>query len=215
MIVIDLEGQKREYAYAKAKYNCDLILEPGAQFAAEVLRENEGNTAVVVTVLNKEGFPMEHIPVVWYWPDAPICADCGHFGRGQIGYTNARGVVGFGMGGGAYYEPQKGPGPHAVWIKGKGVSDAMNGLGMLFMTNHIHLDVTFVEIDGAPDPGPDPGPDPVEGDCAEAVAKLGARLYVVEQTVLSTNVLLQDIMDNALPLMGVAVEHLEALADDV
>lgn len=215
MIVIDLAGKEREYAYAQAKYNCDLQVTPNAQFAVEKLRENEGNTAVVVTVLDKHGTPMANIPVVWYWPDAPVCGDCGHFGRGQIGYTNIMGVVGFGMGGGAYYEPQKGPGPHAVWIKGRGISDLMNGLGMLWMTNHIHLDVTFMELDGEEPPEPEPPEPEPPVECCKELAVLAARVKALNLQVLATNQLLEDLSSNALPLMEVAVGHLEALADDV
>lgn len=94
----------------------------------------------VVHVEDPAGAPVEGVPVVLHWPDAPLLPAelhaCG-LDRGVVGYTNAAGDVGFGLGGGAYYQVPQG-GPHTVWVGN--ASDCLSGIGMLLYTNHEHVD---------------------------------------------------------------------------
>lgn len=62
------------------------------------------------------------------WPDGSV-----------TGYTDERGVVGFGMGPGAYYTPPAG-GPHWVTVGG----GHLYGIGMIALSNHEHVDAVFI-----------------------------------------------------------------------
>jgi hypothetical protein len=104
----------------------------------------EASASLAVTVRDADNRPAAGVDVVFYWPDAPKRDDVGWLGRGVIGTTDHRGVTSFAMGPGAYYDPDKTAGPHAVWIKGEGISDLVTGLGMILGTNHTHLDVAYL-----------------------------------------------------------------------
>ena len=84
-------------------------------------------------------------------------------GRCVHGTTGGNGDVGFGMGNGAYYWPDKGQiGPHAIWMYGADTpSDLILGLGMIGATNHTHLDTVWIWDNGddPPEPPDPPGPD--------------------------------------------------------
>lgn len=80
------------------------------------------------TVLDAAGEPVAGYEVTWSWPDGS--ATC---------YTDERGVCGFAIGPGAYYTPPAG-GPHAVTVGGS----RLEGLGMLALTNHEHVDSVWV-----------------------------------------------------------------------
>jgi hypothetical protein len=115
----------------------------------------EVSASIAVTVRDADAKPAPNVEVVFYWPDAPKRDDVGWLDRGVIGVTDQRGLTSFAMGGGAYYDPNKGAGPHAVWIKGDGVSDLVTGLGMILGTNHTHLDVEFIAAAAPAPPAPE------------------------------------------------------------
>lgn len=104
----------------------------------------------VAHVVDEDGRPVEGMPVVFWWPDAPwLPAELYNCGRtkGVYGWTNANGDVGFGMGGGAYcWKPAAGP--HAVWVGTfSGRSNCLDGIGMNAATNHEHVDSWWVATD--------------------------------------------------------------------
>ena len=141
LTIYDLSGQEQDWNWLIETFGAVTLTRGSGAAHVAVLRAVEGPTALVVRVETATGSPVEGIPVVFHWPDAPYLAPeqqaCG-LERGIVGYTNANGDVGFGMGGGAYYFPPSG-GPHTVWLALDG-TDCLGGLGMLGGTNHIHLD---------------------------------------------------------------------------
>lgn len=184
--VYDWQGNERDIDYLKGEYG-DFVVQPAANgdgpvYKIAVLREQvDAPASILVTVKDKEGQPLEGVPVAWYWPDAPADDNAGPLGgvlpgmrpnRCVTGLTNANGDVGFGMGGGAYYWPDQGEiGPHAVWMHGADTrSDLILGLGMVAATNHNHFDVEYARLDEDTEP-PDP-PDPPECPVEEILAEL-------------------------------------------
>lgn len=132
--------------------------------------EPEAPTALVVTVLDEAGKPLPDVRVAWYWPDADVDNNAGPLagvhdhmrsGHAVSGTTNASGMVGFGMGRGAYYFPSpERAGPHAAWVYGTRTNSALVfGLGMVAATNHYHFDVTFQRVLEEEPPPPPPPPD--------------------------------------------------------
>lgn len=105
-----------------------------------VLREEASGQTVLIARVDRNGQPVQDVPVMFYWPDAPWLEPelqaCG-LERALVVHTNGDGEAHFGMGlGSAYWPP--GGGPHIVWVGGPG-SDCLGGLGWLGGTNHIHL----------------------------------------------------------------------------
>jgi hypothetical protein len=47
---------------------------------------------------------------------------------------------------GSGYDPAQGPGGHAVWVMSSTSSDCVTGLGMVLVTFHEHLNVTFRQV---------------------------------------------------------------------
>lgn len=142
------------------------------------------NAAAVIVVKTRSagGAPIPDVRVAWYWPDAPVDGEAGPANglpagmrpsRAVNGSTNGDGVVGFGMGNGAYYWPNEGQiGPHAVWVYGVHTnSDVILGLGMLGGTNHSSLWPVYEWQQGAPEP---PAPPPGE---------IGAQCDIIEAAV--------------------------------
>jgi hypothetical protein len=148
MRIFDRYGVERDWAWLEATFGY-VSIEQGSGSACVVeLRDELGPATITVRVVDTAGEPLGGITVIWYWPDAnflpPELVGC--FDRGDIGVTKTdgpdKGTVGFGMGGGSYYD-WPGPGPHTVWVGVQG-SDCVHGLGMLSLTNHRHLNPTFM-----------------------------------------------------------------------
>jgi hypothetical protein len=121
-------------------------LQPGDPYYKLVyLDARIGDANIIIGVRDEDGNPVEGAVTVFGWPDAP---DHGLEGpiwttNGVPGPTNAKGDVGPGLGPGAYYSPDEGErGPHFVWVHGL-PSDYVDGLGMLGMTNHAHLNLGY------------------------------------------------------------------------
>lgn len=157
--VYDWQGNQRDLAYLQGKYG-NFIIQPAATgggpvYKITLLRERvETYAAIEVRVSSQDGTILPGTEVAFYWPDAPADADCGPAGgvlprmvpdRCIHALTKVDGAIGFGMGTGAYYWPDKGEiGPHAAWVYGAGTrSDLILGLGMVAATNHNHFDVEF------------------------------------------------------------------------
>jgi len=132
-------------------------------WAVAYLQEMLPSSTLLVKVKDLNGKPMEDIPVAWWWPDVKQAHDAVFdvvMGKWCIrGVTNAMGEVGFGMGDGAYYWPDKGQlGPHQVWIFGH-KTPLIQGLGMVAATNHQHPDIGIVvRSEEPPEPPPDECP---------------------------------------------------------
>jgi hypothetical protein len=131
-------------------------------------------------VIDEDGDPIQNVGVVLYYSTAPIQENVGWYYRGDIGFTNEAGYVGFPMGGGAYYFPQHGErGPHAVWLVGDGMSEMVDGLGMLGQSHYQHVDVVYQRWPSGAPPGPDPDPDPPISDtCCEKIQGLMKEIVV-------------------------------------
>ena len=178
--VFDKDGTERDWAWLVANYGAIAIQTPDADAYYKVveIREKHDDSAFIVKVLGRNGIPQPDIPVVFYWPDAPVLEDAGWLGRGVEGPTNENGDVGFGMGPGAYYTPPE-QGPHKAWIKGSGYSEMFEGAGMVMGTNHNHVDITLQWIENGEEPEPEP-----EGDIAAQLARIGDILERIEQNGL-------------------------------
>lgn len=145
---------------------------PGQEFEVYALqgRYPDAEAAEVVHVLDEAGRPMAGVEVVFFWPDAPIDSSLGWYGRGVVGVTNHEGVIGFGMGEGAWYFPPR-IGPHSVWIKGQGKSQLVDGIGMVGGSNHKHVNVWYRKV--APQP---PAPTDFEQYVRAKLAQMDAKL---------------------------------------
>jgi len=91
---------------------------------------------------------VDGVPIAFNWRDEK--------GRVQrvIQKTDKNGQTGFGMGGGAYYQPPN-SGPHWVYVSTAHPTDIVRGLGMLGKRNHWHLEPTFQFVkasSGEPEP---------------------------------------------------------------
>ncbi len=195
--VYDWQGNGRDTAYLRARYG-DFVVHPapageGPVYKLSALREKIDTAAtLVVRVMNQDGTPLEGVQVAWYWPDAPLDANCGPQGgipphmrpdRAVAGFTNLNGDTGFGMGRGAYYFPsQAQTGPHATWVYGRATrSDVITGLGMLGQTNHDHFDVEFVRVpreDSLP-----PRPDYPREEIGVELARIEAAIQAIRDLI--------------------------------
>lgn len=165
--VYDAGGEVCSLDWLRDKYGPFIIYKPPSlppgesarRWAITALRErSDAPSSIVVRTLDHDRAPASGIKVAWYWPDAPADPGAGPLGapfegvtpaRAVHGHTNSSGEVGFAMGSGAYYYPDRGErGPHATWIHGAGTrSDLILGLGMRAATNHDHIDVEFSLVD--------------------------------------------------------------------
>jgi len=108
-----------------------------------------GDANIIINVRDEDGNPVEGAETVFGWPDAPahgLSAEWQWTETGVPGPTNVKGDCGPGLGPGAYYSPDKGErGAHFVWIASL-PSDYVDGLGMLGMTNHAHLNLGYQAV---------------------------------------------------------------------
>lgn len=119
--------------------------------------EREGPSNIDVLVVGPDAAPLEGIEVAFYYSTAPETSRPDEWYPVKVtGVTEADGIVGFAIGGGAYYGCGEG-GPHAIWVSEPGTgadttvpSDLADHLGMLVGTNHRHLDIIFQRVDPPP-----------------------------------------------------------------
>lgn len=147
-VILDCDGQVTNTAWLRVTFGAVTwsgVPTDTARLAAIWACCGDCAAVIVAHVETTTGQPLAGVPVVFYWPQAPMLAlemrGCG-LERGIVGTTNERGDVGFGLGRGSYYWPPDG-GPHTLWIGGT-KSDCISGLGMLGATDHAHLDVGWV-----------------------------------------------------------------------
>jgi len=139
--IFDYDGTtERDWAWLEEEFG-NVVLDRGSRAASvSVLRAIKDDSTLVARVVDAQGAPRPGVPVVFYWPGAdPLQPEeyaCG-LTRGLVIYTKENGEAGFGMGSGAWYAPPDG-GPHTVWVAVDG-TDCLWGMGMLFGTNHDHL----------------------------------------------------------------------------
>jgi len=147
-------------------------------FRLVTLQGKCGPAALVVKVIDENERPLSGYAIVRYWPGAPVLPDFSDTtakqwtALGIVGTTNSEGDVGFGMGSGDYYWPDREVGVTKVYVADfEGYGDLMSGLGMIAATEHCHIDPTFQRIPvedpvtPTPTPGPTgtPGPGPAGG----------------------------------------------------
>lgn len=153
--VFDADGKKRTLEWALEKYNpiLKIVAKSRDHWELVALHENCRDSSMTVRLVGKD---VDDIPVAFSWPDAPYKSlPKEPKPRHVAQLTNENGDVGFGMGGGAYYQPPN-VGPHAVWVAmyPDHVSDCVDGLGMLGKRDHWHLEPTFQFVKGEIEPPP-------------------------------------------------------------
>jgi hypothetical protein len=165
--IFDAQGQQQTEAWLLSKYGqIDTTAEAGAEYGIVELRERiDAPSTLVVTVKDEGGNPVPNVSVAFSWPDGTV-----------HGMTDNMGNVGFGMGGGAYYDPDQGQqGPH--WINAGGVE--VRGLGMRIGTNQDHVDVVLIESEPQPPDPPDP-PEPPDECCEEIIRLMNQIIELLE-----------------------------------
>jgi hypothetical protein len=165
MKIYDKTGAERDWAWLQATFGLGVSLserprlaEPG--YSLVELRAKEGPCTLVARVLDAAGSPAAGIDVARWWndpalPDLPPNLAYWH-PHGVHGLTNQNGDIGFGMGGGDGYDPAwppEGLPVSEIWAQDN--SDRIHGLGWVWGTNHLHLDVTFQLVQPG-EPPPDP-----------------------------------------------------------
>jgi len=167
----DASGAERDWAWVRQKYGNVQVHETPFHADDETyrlveLREKIGPSSCVVRVLDENGEPV-HRAVAQGWQDGdPLPEDMdplnglpqGYPNRGNAAFPNEHGDVGFGWGGGEYYDPATQEGAHYYWVC-TFYSDVLTGIGMLPNTEHAHLEPVFQRVT-EDQPGPEPGPEP-------------------------------------------------------
>lgn len=176
MKIYDTAGVQRDWAWLRDTFGESIrintrpnLAEPG--FEIVELRAAEGPCALVAQLLGQDGAPAAGIGVARWWADPDLPAlppDLAYWQpRGVHGLTNAEGAIGFGMGAGDGYDPywpfDQLP-VSELWAGPN--SDRIHGLGWVWGTNHLHINVTFRQVPAGDDP---PGDTTISGEI-EAVA---------------------------------------------
>jgi len=163
MKIYDTDGTERDAAWLHDTFGAGVQFSTrpfGDQPGYEVteLRAKEGPCTIVARVLNAAGTPAAGVPVARWWndPTLPALPDGLDYWRtrGVNGDTNSQGDIGFGMGTGDGYDPDwplDGLPVSEVWAWGN--SGRVHGLGWVWGTNHLHLDVTFRYVTSVEPPG--------------------------------------------------------------
>jgi len=155
MLILDEAGVERDMGWLIANFGPVVFQDklPGPGFVVTKVQAQVGPCAIICRVLDPYGDPMVGVKMGWYWADAdeaPGCNPVAGVPAGMLpdicdlpmGVTNAEGIWGGAMGGGAAYQPPAIDG-HAVWV-GHGINSALVwGLGWIRLTDHRHLNVEF------------------------------------------------------------------------
>ena len=163
IIIYDASGRVRPMSWARAKYGPFIIYPAaagdGPAWRLTALREKNDAT-FIATAKQQDGGGAPGKRICFYWPDAPDLTTAGPVGapfagitpaRAVTGYTDAMGNVGFAMGPGANFLPDKTRGPHAAWMHGLNTrSDVLLGIGMI-PDDHLHLDAEWTLTDEQPE----------------------------------------------------------------
>lgn len=216
----DEQGTLRDWPWLVANFG-EVVIHPAIEdqpgWRVVRLQAQVGPAAIIVKVEDQDGNPVAGLPVGWYWPDADPDPNCGPL-NGQplgmipnicdlpVGLTNGEGIIGHPMGGGAWYHPTDpgwpDTGPHCTWVYGAQTnSDLVAWLGMIALTDHRHINITYRWSPAGPPPPP-PGDCPwpeilaqvyaiegnvtaIEADCAQTRAALQAIRDLAEQRGVS------------------------------
>lgn len=177
-VVYDYSGNVSSMAWLTSEFGpvevtrTELDSRAAYVFRIVALRAQCDYATLKVDVYDENWTPIPNVSVIRYWPDAPILPDFSDTTasqwttRGDVGYTDANGAVGFGMGLGDYYFVPD-TGASKVYVADfAGPSDLMSGLGMLGATNHCHIDTVFQKISDTYTP-PTPEPTDPPEECPE------------------------------------------------
>jgi len=130
--VYDMNGVQRTYQWAVNKYGVRVEPKLGWGYHCVELREISGPSSLEVWVYQANGLPAANVRVEFYWPTGM-----------DYRYTEVTGKVGFGYGSGSWiWDPTVG-GAHWLVVNSANTCDAVSRLGMLAMTNHDHLNVSY------------------------------------------------------------------------
>lgn len=130
--VYDAQDQTRDLQWAIDKYGVKLTQYQGEGWHVSQIRERVEAAAGMEMFFYKDSAAKQGLPVQFWWPGG---CDCDK-------RTEIDGKVGFAYGSGAWiWDVSKG-GPHWIEIPNE-PADKLEGLGMLAMTNHDHLDFVW------------------------------------------------------------------------
>ena len=196
-VVLDLNGNMRDWAWLRAKYGNVSYLEADGypKFQLIKVEEMEGPQTMLVSLQDENGAPHSGQPVVLSWPSLlQPSQDLPYLPAGSKSCYTLRGVVqrtengctGFGLGGGSYISDPATGGPYSVFVLSPSTySDCLTGTGWLGGTNHMgpcRLTFRIVPAGVTPDPDPEPGTDDnllgVVRRIAVALERLAERLAV-------------------------------------
>jgi hypothetical protein len=139
------------------------------------LRCRDTGAVQLVRLVDPGGLPIQKAAIARWWPDAPRidpyppdCQASRWRDRAVIGWTNADGLHGFGMGGGDCP-----PGSSAVWVLHcDAPSDWVAGLGWSPGREHKVVEVTYALYPVDDQPQPQPPPDPENPDLSGLLTDL-------------------------------------------
>jgi len=126
----------------------------GAVYAVDTLQEST-SISLAAIVLDRSRNGVADVPVAFFGFDSTSCPAPGIFidtagacrPNACVMQTNQDGEANIPTSwAGSGYDPAQGPGGHAVWVMDSMASDCTTGLGMVLLTFHSHLNVTFREI---------------------------------------------------------------------
>jgi hypothetical protein len=160
VIIKDAVGAVRDEAWLRGRYgDVGLRLAPaGTAFRVVELYEQFGAANLEAKVLDKDALPAEGIAVARRWPYRepnpnlqPLPDELATwFDAGVWGYTKVDGMIGYSTGAGDYYWPPNQRGASTIWVAG--MSDAVEGLGILQETGYPHMVPVFMFKDEEPPP---------------------------------------------------------------
>jgi len=169
VIYKDANGVRMNQAEFEAVFGPVEVVIAGADdftFQVAVLQDSGNHVACsseIKVLIDGEPPPEGTYSVGWHWPGAPLIP--GTDVRAEVIPLDGRGIAGPAMGGGAFYNPGEGVGPHSVWVTaypdGLVQSEVVKGIG--WFDDHRHVNVTFYGIgphEEPPDPDPEPEPEP-------------------------------------------------------
>jgi hypothetical protein len=156
-VILDIGRNRRDWGWVQEHFGLprDYLMAqasacPGGAVYSIVELAHYTDTTLRVTVLDRNGSPKAGVRVAFFGFEPSENAPGGCCGRKSVAHmetTNERGEATFSMGGGSWYWPGEGQkGYHAVWVVDTIASDCADGLGMVGLTPHDHLNVTFREI---------------------------------------------------------------------
>lgn len=192
--IYDYNGDLQDWDWLKAEFGDVQVHPVEDEFSVRegehiykvcYLRAKSGDSACQINTKGLDGQNVVGETVIFGWADADPhgLVDNGHnwTGNGIPGLTNETGDVGPGMG--AFYSPADGErGPYWCWVYGL-PSDYVDGLGMLAMTNHNHVDVGYREVIASEGEPPEP---PVDSDLLAAVKRIDKNVAEIKTWLLKT-----------------------------